>query len=155
MHINPDHFLTTPEGRLTTRERNTWAWQQCLSVLPEALAAALPDSKLYVLVGAQGSGKSTWAKERQAQEPRCVIFDAILVQRSERAPILAEAQRQGVSAVAVCFHTLLSDCLARNAKRPADEVANEQDLRNVFAAIEFPGETEGFANVLHVGGHDA
>jgi hypothetical protein len=59
VHINPDHFLETAEGRVTTSERNTWAWQQCFVELREALKATRPDTRLYVLVGAQGSGKST------------------------------------------------------------------------------------------------
>jgi len=110
MHINPDHFLNTPEGRVTTPERNTWAWEQCFAVLPTAVAASVVSRKIYALVGAQGSGKSTWAAETRAREPDAVIFDAILVKRSERAPILSEARRQGVHAVAVWFQTLPVVC---------------------------------------------
>ena len=69
MHINPDHFLVTPDGRVTTPERNAWAWAQCLAALPAALTAAGPGSTLYVLIGAQGSGKSTWARSLKEREP--------------------------------------------------------------------------------------
>jgi predicted kinase len=148
MHINPDHFLETAAGRVITPERNAWAWEQCFAVLPGALADAGGDGVLYVLVGAQGSGKSTWARARKAQEPGCVIFDAILVKRCERSPILAEAARHAVPAVAVWFRVPLETCLARNAARPADERADEQGLRNVFAAVEPPAEAEGFARVV-------
>lgn len=153
MHINPDHFLETPEGRVTTRERNAWAWQQCHAALPGALAAGDPAGPLYVMVGAQGSGKTTWARERQRLEPGCTIFDAILVKRSERAPLLAAARALGVPAVAVWIRTPLEICLARNAARPPDAIADEAGLRNVFAALEPPTVDEGFARVWEVGAH--
>jgi predicted kinase len=150
MHINPDHFLQTPEGRVITPELNARAWEQCYAALPAALAAARASRRIYVLVGAQGSGKSTWGRATHAREPDAVIFDAILVKRSERAPILAEARRQGVPAVAVWFRTSLEACLARNRARPSDEVVSERALRNVFAALEPPTEAEGFASVIVV-----
>jgi hypothetical protein len=155
VHINPDHFLDTPKGRVTTAERNGWAWQQCFAALPQALAGARGRGNLYVLVGAQGSGKSTWAAAQRLAEPECVIFDAILVKRSERAPILVEARSNRVPAIAVWFRTSLQSCIARNAARPADEVASEEGLRNVFAALEPPTEAEGFASVWTVGDGDA
>jgi hypothetical protein len=150
VHINPDHFLQTEDGRITTPERNVWAWQQCFAALPHALAAAGPSSTLYLLVGAQGSGKSAWAAAQKRLQPRCVIFDAILVKRSERAPILDQARHHGVPAVAVWFRTPLALCLARNAARPADEVADERGLRNVFAAVEPPALDEGFQDIVRI-----
>jgi predicted kinase len=155
VHINPDHFLQTPQGRVITPERNALAWKQCFEVLPSALAAARPEGTLYLLVGAQGSGKSAWARALRQREPRAVVFDAILVKQSQRAPILAEARRQGVPAVAVWFRTLLAACLARHAARPSDEIVDEQGLRNVFAALEPPTEAEGFARSVTVGQRDA
>lgn len=153
MHLNPDHFLETPQGRIWTAERNAWAWQRCFDALPGALAhAAQARGRLYVLVGAQGAGKSTWAAARKAQEPGCVVFDAILVRREERAPILRLASEHEVSAIAVWFRTSLDTCMARNRSRPADEVADERGLRNVFAALEAPTEEEGFTEVWCVGG---
>lgn len=152
MHLNPDHFLETPAGRVWSAERNAWAWSQCFDALPTALAAArATEGWLYVLIGAQGSGKSTWASSRRQREPNCVIFDAILVKRSEREPILRQARAAGVPAAAVWFRTPLEDCLARNVARPADEVADEQGFRNVFAALEAPSLDEGFVQVLWEG----
>lgn len=151
VHLNPDHFLETPQGRIWTAESNARAWQACFALLSNALAAAARErANLYVLVGAQGAGKSTWAKARKQLEPSCVIFDAILVKRGERAPILAQAKEHGVPAVAVWFQTPLELCLARNRARPDDQVADECGLRNVFAALEPPTEHEGFAVVMRV-----
>jgi hypothetical protein len=150
VHINPDHFLETPEGRLTTPERNAEAWKKCYGALDAALAVASPSSKLYVLVGAQGLGKTEWVRQRAKDEPEAVFFDAILVKRSERAPIVAAAQRFSVPTTAVWLQTPLEICLKRNAARPLDEVANERGLRNVFAALEPPDRSEGFVEVIRV-----
>jgi chloramphenicol 3-O-phosphotransferase len=150
VHINPDHYLETPDGRVTTEQRNADAWRQCFAELASALERASGGEKLYVLVGAQGSGKSSWARAKVAEEGTAIIFDAILVKRSERQPILNAARTAHMHAVAVWFRTPLEICIARNAARPADEVANERGLRNVFAALEPPSTEEGFAQVLEV-----
>ena len=150
MHINPDHFLETPEGRVVTAARNAVAWTQCYSALASALEQSSDDAALYVLIGAQGAGKSTWARARAIEEPGAIIFDAIIVKRVEREPILQAAMTRGVPVVAVWFKTSLDECLARNAARPADEIANERGLRNVYAAIEPPSKEEGFARVIEV-----
>jgi len=76
------------------------------------------------------------------------------VKRAERAPILERARQYCVPAVAVWFRESLERCLARNAARPPDEVADERGLRNVHAAIEAPSEDEGFASVWEVGSDD-
>ncbi|MFT3800993.1 MAG: AAA family ATPase [Burkholderiaceae bacterium] len=150
MHINPDHYLETPTGRVLTPERNAMAWRQCFVDLAQALRAREKPSRLYVLVGAQGAGKSTWAANQKLADPGCVIFDAILVKRSERKPILDEAVHSGIPAVGVWFQTPLRLCLQRNACRPADQIADERGLRNVFAALEPPAIEEGFSSVLVV-----
>ena len=89
------------------------------------------------------------ALQRQ-REPHCVVFDAILVKRSEREPVLLQAHAFAVPAVAVWFRTPLQVCIARNAARAADEIADERGLRNVFAAVEPPLAEEGFAQVLQM-----
>lgn len=131
-----------------TPERNAEAWRRCYAALSEALASARPASALYVLVGAQGAGKSTWARRLVRQEPLAIVFDAILVKRAERVPILAQARPHGVPTIAVWFRTPLDECLARNAARPPDEVVDEQAIRNVFAAVEPPTAQEGFDEVI-------
>jgi predicted kinase len=150
VHINPDHFLETPNGRVTTPERNAEAWAKCYESLDAALEAASLTTRVFVLIGAQGSGKSTWARREHAETPDAIFFDAILVKRSERKPILDRARARGIPAVAVWFRTPIDVCLARNRARPADEVADEQGIRNVFAAIERPTIAEGFAEVEEI-----
>ena len=151
-HLNPDHFLETPAGRVITPERNAWAWQQCYSALEAALGVHPGWSPtLYLMVGAQASGKSTWAGQKVIDDPDAIVFDAILVQRSERAPILDIAKRHRVPAVAVWCRATLASCLQRNRQRPADEVVDETGLRNVHAALQPPTEAEGFVQVIEVG----
>jgi hypothetical protein len=150
VHINPDHYLETPEGRVTTEGRNADAWRQCFVDLALALKQASGGETLYVLVGAQGSGKSSWASAKVAKDDKAIIFDAILVKRSERELILNAARMAQVPAVAVWFKTPLETCIERNAARSADKIANEQGLRNVFAALEPPCVEEGFNHVLEV-----
>jgi predicted kinase len=155
VHINPDHFLQTERGRVITHERNMAAWEQSYVALHAALRDAGPATKVYVLVGPQGSGKSTWARSRHRAEPDAIFFDAILVKRSERRPILTAAHARSVRAIAVWFTAPLEVCLARNAARPEDELVPERAIRNVHAAVEPPDLDEGFERILEVHVDDA
>jgi len=150
LHINPDHVLQTPDGRETSRDANELAWQASYRAFHRALQCRAPNTRLVLLIGAQGAGKSTWAREHIAQHPASIVFDAIIVRRRERLPLLAAAEAAGVPAVAVWFKTTLAMCLARNAGRPADEQVPEQAIRNVHAALEPPHPDEGFEAVIEV-----
>jgi len=150
MLINLDDFLETPAGRILTRERIAEAWTQCYAALAVALEAATCRTTVYVMVGAQASGKTTWARAKAAEDPDAVVFDFILVKRSERQPILAAAREAGVPAVAVWLKTPLDVCLARNALRSVNELCDEEGLRNVFEALEPPSLEEGFTSVQEV-----
>ena len=143
MHINPDHYLQTEMGRVITPERNQKAWQCCFQALQHALS--LPTLRnAYLLIGCQGSGKSTWAKQHLIAHPHDLIFDAILVKKSERQPILQHINLAKVPCIAVWFQTPLDMCLARNAQRPLDEQVHQQALHNVYHALEAPSLDEGF-----------
>jgi len=150
MHINLDDLLETPAGRICTRERTTETLKQCFVALAAALARATDQITVYVLVGAQASGKTTWARAKAAQDPNAILFDTILVKKSERRPILAAAREAGVPVVAIWLKTPLDACVARNAARPVNELCDEEAVRNVFAALEPPSLEEGFAQVHEV-----
>jgi len=150
VHINPDHFLETENGRVITHELNLAAWAKCFAALDAALHVAVPSTRLYVLVGPQGAGKSTWAADRHRSEPDAIFFDAILVKRSERGPILAAARAHSAGAIAVWLRTPLDICIARNSARPEDEVVAERAIRNVHAAVEPPSLEEGFERIIEV-----
>lgn len=150
MHINPDHFLQTENGRITNAELNRLVWQRPHLALSEALLTTPKPSRLYLLIGAQGAGKSTWAKSMLLVEPSAVIFDAILVQRCERASLIQVAKKHEVDVVATWFTTSLEDCLARNQLRPDDEIVPENAIRNVFKTLQPPRLSEGFTEILVV-----
>ncbi|ACO80613.1 hypothetical protein AvCA_44960 [Azotobacter vinelandii CA] len=154
MHINPDNFLETPEGRVVTPGRNRLAWQQCHAALEKALATASGEKHLFVLVGPQGAGKTTWARALLARLPDAIVFDAILVKRTERAPLLRAARKHGARTTAVLFETTLEACIARNAGRPSDQVVPERAIRNVHAALERPSLEEGFGELVVVAGQE-
>jgi hypothetical protein len=150
IHINPDHFLQTEAGRVFTPELNARAWKKSYMALDEALRGATKATTLYVLVGPQGAGKSMWARRLIQNDALAIVFDAILVKKSEREPILRAARAHQASRIAVWFRTPLETCLARNAARPADEVVPEHGVRNVHAAVEPPTTDEGFNSILEV-----
>ena len=150
MHLNLDQFLETADGRVVTEERNAAAWRMSYEALDRALIEAGPATKVYVLVGPQGAGKSAWVRSQVPLRPGAVFFDAILVRRSERAPIIAAAKSRSVGVVCVWLKTPLEVCLALNAARPTDQVVPEQAIRNVYRAIEAPSVDEGFEHIIEV-----
>jgi len=73
MHVNLDHFLETTQGRVVTEERNAAAWRMSYEALDRALGSAGPLTRVYVLVGAQGAGRSTWVRSQIPLQPRAVF----------------------------------------------------------------------------------
>ncbi len=147
-HINPDHFLQTTAGRVITSQRNALAWRQAYAALEDALRATEPKPRLFLLVGVQGAGKSSWVRAAMGRiGPDAVFFDAVLPARSDRLQALALAAAHGVETTAVWIDVPLQVALERNRGRAADECVPEVALRNVFAALEPPSLEEGFAHV--------
>ena len=146
--INPDDYLETPTGRVFTVERNRQAWEQAYAALEEQLARA---STLYLVMGVQGAGKSSWiARHIGGLESDAVFFDAALPARQHRARIVALAQTRDVPVIAVFVQADLDLALARNAARTEDKVVPEPAVRSVFSMLEAPSFDEGFAAVMLV-----
>lgn len=148
MHINPDHYLETEHGRVFTAQRNKEAWKKCFADLRHELMNNPAVKKIYILIGCQGSGKSTWANWKKVEEPDNIIFDALLVKRNERQKIIQIASLQEIECIAVFFNTSLSVCLERNVQRKADHYINENALINVYSLIEKPSIQEGFSEII-------
>ena len=150
MHINPDHYLQTQQGRIWTKERNQIAWKRCFE---DYLSELRDDAKVqivYLLIGCQGSGKTHWAAIKNKEESHNIIFDAILVQKSERKYLLRLAHIYKKTCIAIYFTTTLKECLYRNSCRNLDERADEQALTNVFMCVEKPTLDEGFSSIVQV-----
>lgn len=149
MWINPDHFLETANGRIWTTERNQAAWSQCYAQLDHCLTQD-HYRKIYLLIGCQASGKSTWAKYQIKKEAGIIIFDAILMKKVEREPILAKVKKTQLTCIAVCMPRCLTVCLTRNHLRPLDERVNEIALHNVYQSLEVPNLHEGFDQIITI-----
>ena len=153
-HINPDHFLDTGTGRVYTQQRSDAAWQQAYCALADALRTAPPGAELFVVVGLQGAGKSTWVgKNLHRVGAHAVFFDAAMPARVHRERVLAHGLQCGVPAVAVWVDVPLAVALARNGARPSDERVPEAAVRSVFAMLERPSLDEGFVRVIEVRDH--
>jgi predicted kinase len=151
-HINPDHYLETETGRVFTPERSDGAWQRAYSALSVALSNAHARTELYVVVGVQGAGKSTWiASNINRLSVHAIFFDAALPAKLHRERVVAHALQCDVPAIAVWVNVPLEVALARNRERADDEQVPEAAVRSVFAMLERPTTEEGFARVIEVG----
>lgn len=154
--INPDDFLLTPTGRLWTPERNEVAWKQAYAALTSTLAQnsiegpSVPTGDLYLVVGLQGAGKSTWIRNNAERLAPCVFFDAALPRAIHRRPLITIAQSAGTSIHAVWVDVELHVALYHNSLRPEDERVPESSIRSVDGLFEPPTASEGYADVLRV-----
>jgi predicted kinase len=147
--FNPDDYLWTPEGRIYTEERNAAAWEQMYADLDAILKIAEPAARLYVVMGVQGGGKSTWIRNNcRALGPSAVFMDAAVPARRHRERVLALAQRSSVRTIAVWINTSLDRALLQNAQRPNGEVVPEFAVRSVFGLLQAPSRDEGFDEVI-------
>jgi len=151
--FNPDDYLHTAEGRIYTEERNAAAWEQLYADLDSLLSTAEHQTRLFVVMGVQGGGKTTWIRSNfEALGPSAVFMDAAVPARRHRARAVALARRCGVRTVAVWINTPLGQALTQNAQRPDDEVVPEFAVRSVFGLLEAPSPDEGFDEVIVVDG---
>ncbi|SDJ09873.1 AAA domain-containing protein [Pseudomonas delhiensis] len=147
-HINPDHFLETPDGRLYTPERSALAWRQAYAALDRALASAPAGSTLFLVIGVQGGGKTAWVQRHAAAlGDTAYFFDAALPGAAHRRQALETAARHGVPVVAVWLDTALELALARNRARREDHRVPEAAIRSVHARFEAPQASEGFLRI--------
>lgn len=138
-----------------------------------------PRLELAILIGLQGAGKSTFARERLAATHvvvardafprrarkaerelreveqalaagRSVVADATHAARSSRGPLIALGVRLGAIVVGYGFASDYDACLLRNAAREGAARVPDVALRDTFARLQRPRLDEGFAAVWHV-----
>jgi predicted kinase len=136
-------------------------------------------SELAVLVGLQGSGKSTFYRKclaathalvskdrlrnnrRPARRQRQLIEDALAAGLSvavDNTNVTAELRRElvdlghafGATVTGYYFEAALADCLARNAARAGKERVPEVGLYAMAKALTHPSYDEGFDRLFVV-----
>lgn len=151
-HIDPDHHLARPGGRVDSPELARAAWERAYADLEAALERAGTTGRLYVVCGLQGAGKSTWIRDHgRSLGPGAVCFDGALPSRRHRSRALALAARTGTPAVCVWLNVPLPIALQRNAARAEAERIAEATIRHVWDQLEPPSVAEGFVAVIEVG----
>ena len=147
-YFNPDDYLETSTGRVFTPERSAAAFDRAYSDLEDALRSAPPDARLFVVVGIQGAGKTTWVQQNaDALGTGAFFFDAALPRAVHRARVVSIAKACGVPAVAVWVQAPLEVALARNQQRRADHHVPDAAIRSVHSMMEPPSISEGFVEV--------
>jgi hypothetical protein len=150
-YFNPDDYLETGSGRVFTPQRSAAAFDRAYADLEAALLAASPSAKLFVVVGVQGAGKTTWIRSEAEQlGPTAYFFDAALPRAVHRARALGISKAAGVPAVAVWVRASLETALERNELRRIDHRVPEGAVRSVHSIMEAPSTTEGFDEVREV-----
>lgn len=150
-HVNPDHFLETPQGRAHSEAVGKHAWVLVYGELESLLAQSGSRAVLYVVCGLQGAGKSSWvAQQYDLREPHAIYFDAALPSRRHRQRALALAKSAGARSVGVFIDVPLDVALARNAARPEATRVLDETVLHVHAQLEPPSVAEGFDEIIVV-----
>ena len=127
-----------------------------------------------LFIGIQGSGKTTFYKERffethvrvsrdmlgtrQRQNlllsaclaaQQSFVVDDTNVTKARRAEVVAPARAAGFRVVGYYFRTTLGDAIRRNRQRPPERVIPAAGVGGTFKRLEPPAWAEGF-DELHV-----
>lgn len=129
-----------------------------------------------ILIGAQGSGKSTFAKERFFDTHVRINLDMLRTRRREsllleaclaagqsfvidktnataqvRGRYVEAARARGFRVVGYYFVATLQECLQRNTQRPGKGSIPPVAVRATFDRLERPQLDEGFDELYEVG----
>jgi predicted kinase len=135
--------------------------------------------ELVLFIGLQGSGKSSFYRERFAAthvhvskdlwpnarkrearqrrliaqalaEGRSVVVDNTNPLVEERAPLIALGRERGARVVGYAFESDLEVCLARNAGRVGRARVPDKALHITWRKLRWPSYAEGFDALFHV-----
>lgn len=131
--------------------------------------------QLVVLVGLQGSGKSSFVRERlwqshvrlsldvlKTRHREAVLYEACLrarqpvvldntnPTRSERARYIEPARAASFEVVGYYFRSVVSECLARNDARDGAQRIPARGVLGTAARLELPSLDEGFDALYYV-----
>jgi len=134
---------------------------------------------LVILIGLQGSGKSTFARTRLAETHvhvsrdlighrkntgkrqqelieaalragKSVVVDNTNPTAADRQPLIALARTHGARVVGCYFESNLQECLARNRAREGTGRVPDVALHATIKKLERPSLREGFDELSHV-----
>ncbi len=128
-----------------------------------------------ILCGVQGSGKSTFCRERlfhthlrinldmlQSRHRETILLTACLNARQsfvidntnptteERARYVAPARAAGFRVVGYYFQSVLADALVRNELRGPGQRVPDRGVRGTAARLQLPSRREGFDALFYV-----
>ena len=128
-----------------------------------------------IFIGIQGSGKSTFYRERfftthlrinldmlKTRHRETILLEAALRAKQpfvvdntnptpeERARYIAPAKAAGFRVVGYYFQSKIEDCRRRNEQRPAREVIPMPGLLGAYHRLSLPTPAEGFDRLEYV-----
>lgn len=131
--------------------------------------------EVVIFIGVQGSGKSTFCKQRFYDTHIRINLDMLRTKTREKLLLsacleakqnfvidktnpTAEARKQYISlaktnhfrVIGYYFQSKLEDALARNAQRTGKAKIDERGVRGVYSKLELPTFTEGFDELYYV-----
>ncbi|HEX8825039.1 MAG TPA: ATP-binding protein, partial [Archangium sp.] len=135
--------------------------------------------ELVLFIGLQGSGKSSFYRERFAAthvhvskdlwpnarkrearqrrliaqalaEGRPVVVDNTNPRVEDREPLIAIGREHGARVVGYAFESDLEACLARNARRVGRARVGDKALHITSRNLRWPSYAEGFDELFHV-----
>ena len=145
MIVSPDTYLYTEDGKYHwTPERVQEAWDRSREAFDGHLQWGNP-SKVVLLMGVPGAGKSTWLAEHMMAG--VLYFDATFDLPWKREPWIKKALAADLplGVEIVWFDIPLAVCIARNALRAEDRRVPEAIIRATHDKIMSspPTEAEG------------
>ena len=154
MIFNPDTHLYDLDGKYAwSRDRVIAAWNRTWDALEDHLQWSAKPEKAVILMGAPGSGKSTWLRKNRVIG--AIYFDACHDLDWKRAKFTKRvwARYPDLPVECVWLDTPAHLCKERNAARPSDRQVPEAAIDKMTRYIsECPpdAEKEGFARVIRV-----
>ena len=110
--------------------------------------------RVYVMVGAPGSGKSTYAKRRRGEfrEDARAYVDGCHADAPERRRLARQIRDAGKIPIAVFMRTPLAECLRRNNQREPPRRVPPSVVRRLSFELDKrpPRKIEGWHEVIEV-----